>query len=60
MLDFILGRGQDAYTVVIILEFILAVYSVALVMCSQKKALKIVHAVFGVLWVALALLNLFA
>lgn len=60
MLDFILGRGQDAYNVVIILEFILAVYSVALVICSKKKALKIMHGVFAVLWVVLALMNMFA
>lgn len=60
MLDFILGRSLSAYQVVIVLEFILAVYSVALVLNSQKKALKIAHGVFAVLWVVLALLNMFA
>ena len=60
MLDFILGRGVGAYNVVIILEFILAVYSLALALNSQKKVLKIVHLVFTVVWVVLALLNMFA
>lgn len=55
-----LGTGLSAYYVVIILEFILAIYSVALLFNTEKKALKIVHAVFSVIWVVLALLNIFA
>ena len=54
-----LGTGVSAATVVIILEFILAVYSIALAICSEKKLLKIVHIVFTVIWVALAFLNIF-
>ena len=60
MLDFFLGRGVDAYTVVIILEFVLAVYSLSLAACTERKALKIVHLLFAVLWVILALMNIFA
>ncbi|MCI8635620.1 MAG: hypothetical protein HFJ05_08510 [Eubacterium sp.] len=54
-----LGTGLSADTVVIVLEFILAVYSIALAICSEKKLLKIVHIVFTVIWVALAFLNIF-
>ena len=54
-----LGTGLDAVSVVIVLEFILAVYSIALAFCSEKKWLKIVHLVFTVVWVVLALLNIF-
>lgn len=54
-----LGTGLDAVTVVIILEFILAVYSAALVACTKNKILKIVHIVFTVVWVVLAFLNIF-
>jgi len=55
-----LGTGLSPYNVVIVLEFILAVYSVALAFCTEKKSLKIVHIVFCVLWVALAVMNLIA
>ena len=55
-----LGTGLDAVTVVIILEFILAVYSVALVVCTKNKILKIVHIVLAVFWVILGFLNIFA
>ena len=55
----IFGTGLDAVTVVIILEFILAVYSAALVVCTKNKVLKIVHIVLAVIWVVLALLNIF-
>ena len=54
-----LGSGLSAATVVAILEVILAVYSVALVFSTDKKALKIVHIVLAVFWVVLAVLNLF-
>lgn len=54
-----LGTGLDAVTVVIILEFILAAYSVALAAGTKKKWLKIVHIVFAVFWAVLALLNIF-
>lgn len=53
-----LGTGLSAVTVVIILEFILAVYSVALVINTEKKGLKILHGVFTVFWVVLAVLNI--
>lgn len=55
-----LGTGLSAVTVVIILEFILAVYSVALALSAEKKGLKIMHIVLTVVWVVLALLNIFA
>ena len=54
-----LGTGVSAATVVIILEFILAVYSIALMAGTEKKWLKIVHALFAALWTVLALLNIF-
>lgn len=54
-----LGTGLNAVTVVIILEFILAAYSVALVFNAKSKALKIVHIVLTVFWAVLALLNIF-
>ncbi len=54
-----LGTGLSAVTVVIILEFILAVYSVALVFNARNKVLKIVHIVLAVVWAVLALLNIF-
>lgn len=54
-----LGTGVNAVTVVIILEFILAVYSIALMAGAEKKWLKIVHILFAVFWVVLALLNIF-
>ena len=58
MLDTILGTGANAVTVVIILEFILALYSIALVAGTKNKILKIVHIVFTVIWVVLAILNI--
>lgn len=54
-----LGTGLSANVVVSILEFVLAVYSVALVVGAKNKALKIVHIVLTVFWVVLALLNIF-
>ena len=53
------GTELSAMTVVIILEFILAVYSIALALSTKSKVLKIVHAVLTVVWVVLALLNIF-
>lgn len=54
-----LGTGLSAISVVIVLEFILAVYSVGLAFCTSGKILKIVHGVLAVVWVVLALLNIF-
>ncbi|MCM1190413.1 MAG: hypothetical protein NC541_14100 [bacterium] len=54
-----LGTGLSAVTVVIILEFILAIYSVTLVFASRNKILRIVHIVLAVVWAVLALLNIF-
>ena len=53
-----LGTGLSAISVVIVLEFILAVYSVGLAFCTNGKILKIVHGVLAVVWVVLALLNM--
>lgn len=55
-----LGAGLSAYNVVIVLELVLAVYSIALAFSTEKKALKIVHIVFCVVWVVLAVMNLIA
>lgn len=55
----LLGSGLSAVTVVAILEFVLAVYSVALAASTKNKVLKIVHLVLAVVWVVLAVLNLF-
>ena len=46
--------------VVVFLEWILVVYSMALVFNSDKKAFKIMHIVLGIMWAVLALLNMFA
>ena len=54
-----LGTGVNAVTVVIILEFILALYSIALMAGAKKKWLKIVHILFAAFWAVLALLNIF-
>lgn len=54
-----LVTGLSAVTIIIILEFILAVYSVALVFNTKNKVLRIVHIVLAIFWVALALLNIF-
>lgn len=56
----LLGSGFSAKMVVAILEIVLAAYSVALVAGTKNKILKIVHIVFTVLWIVLALLNIFA
>ena len=56
----LLGSGLSAEWVVAILEFLLALYSGALVANTKNKVLKIVHIVFTVVWVVLALLNIFA
>ncbi|MCI9336734.1 MAG: hypothetical protein HFH93_04180 [Lachnospiraceae bacterium] len=49
----------DAVTVVTILEFILAVYSLALVFSVKNKVLRIVNIVLAVVWVVLGFLNIF-
>ncbi len=55
-----LGTGLSAVTVVIALEFMLAVYSVALVFNTKNKPLKVVHMALAAVWVVLALLNMFS
>ncbi len=52
--------GLSPVNVVTFLELILAMYSAALVFNTDRKALKIVHIVLGIMWVVLALLNMFA
>ncbi len=52
-----LGAGVN---VAAFLELILAVYSVALVVNTENKILKIVHIILGIIWVVLALVNMFA
>ena len=59
MMSYLLGSGFSAVAVVIILEFILAVYSLALVTYAESKPLKILHIVLCVFWIVLALLNIF-
>lgn len=58
MLDFLLGWEISARQVVVILEFILAVYSVALALNTERRTLKTVHLVSAVLWAVLALSNI--
>lgn len=55
-----LGTGLNPVMVVAFLELILAAYSAALVFNTDKKALKIVHIVLGIMWVVFALMNMFA
>ncbi len=55
----LLGAGLSAVTVVIILEFVLAVYSMALAASTERKGLKITHTILAVVWVVLGLLNIF-
>ncbi len=52
--------GLNPVNVVTFLELILAMYSAALVFNTDRKSLKIVHIVLGIMWVVLALLNMFA
>ena len=52
--------GLNPVNVVTFLELILAMYSAALVFSTDRKSLKIVHIVLGIMWVVLALLNMFA
>lgn len=59
MLDSLLDWEISADQVVIILEFILAVYSVALALNTEKQNLKTIHLVSAVLWIVLALSNIF-
>jgi len=56
----LLGSGLSAVWVVAILEFLLALYSAALVVNTKNKVLKIVHIVFAVVWVVFAFLNIFS
>ena len=55
-----LGTGLGAENVVIFLELIIAIYSVALAFNTDKKVLRVVHIVLGIMWAFLALINLFA
>lgn len=55
-----LGTELNSVTVVTFLELILTVYSVALVFNTDTKVLKIVHTVLGIMWMVLALANMFA
>lgn len=59
MLDSLLGWEISAHHIVIVLEFILAVYSVALALNTERKTLKTVHLVSTALWIVLALSNIF-
>ena len=52
--------GLNPVNVVTFLELILAMYSAALVFNTDRKSLKSVHIVLGIMWVVLALLNMFA
>ncbi len=52
-----LGTGVK---MVAFLELLLAAYSVALIVNTDKKALKIIHSAIGIMWVVLALMNMFA
>lgn len=57
MLESLLGTGAGAYQIVAVLELILAVYSIALLLNTDKKALKFIHGISAALWVVLALTN---
>lgn len=59
MLDSFLGWEISASQVVIVLEFILAVYSAALALNTKRKTLRTVHMVSTALWIVLALSNIF-
>lgn len=59
MLDSFLGWEISANQVVIVLEFILAVYSAALALNTKRKTLRTVHMVSTALWIVLALSNIF-
>lgn len=54
-----MGWEISARQVIIILEFILAVYSGALALNTERKTLKTVHMVSTALWIVLALSNIF-
>lgn len=49
---------ENALLVVIILEFILAVYAVSLGIVSKNKVVKIINFVCAVIWVVMAVVNI--
>lgn len=59
MLDSLLGWEISAQHIIIVLELILAVYSVALALNTERKTLRTVHLVSTALWIVLALSNIF-
>lgn len=50
--------SENALLVVVILEFILAVYAVSLGVVSKHKVIKILNFVFAALWIVLAIVNI--
>lgn len=49
---------ENALVVVIILEFVLAVYAVSLGLIAKRKAVKIINFVCAVIWVVMAVMNI--
>lgn len=50
--------SENVLLVVVILEFILAVYAISLGIVSKHKVVKILNFVFAALWVVLAIINI--
>ncbi|MBQ1749360.1 MAG: hypothetical protein II044_03540 [Lachnospiraceae bacterium] len=52
------GKNMDAILVVIILEWILAVYGIGMTIATKKLWAKIINIVLTILWVVCAILNM--
>ncbi|MCR5668600.1 MAG: hypothetical protein K6G05_06085 [Lachnospiraceae bacterium] len=58
MYDLLFGKNMDAILVVIILEWILAIYGVGMSISVKKLVPKIINIILTILWVVCAILNM--
>ncbi|MCR5144487.1 MAG: hypothetical protein K6B67_04180 [Lachnospiraceae bacterium] len=57
-MNILFGKSMDPILVVIILEWILAVYGVGMTISVKGKVAKIINLVLTILWVVCAILNM--
>ncbi|MBQ1901393.1 MAG: hypothetical protein II169_02455 [Lachnospiraceae bacterium] len=57
-MSFLFGKNMDALLVVIILEWILAVYGIGMTITVKRLVPKIINLVLTILWVVCAILNM--
>lgn len=58
LLELVLGKPLAPVFVIAILEFILGVYSIALLFNAENKILKVVYILSTLLWIVLGIINL--